>query len=120
MSKHITPTVYLLHFARKLGDPDSPRGCAQHYIGFAEHDLAARLERHHAGNGSKLMAAVTRAGIPWVCVRVWEGGTRELERTLKAHKRASDYCPYCRGEQPPPCERMPGRRAKAIERPMFR
>ncbi len=86
-------TVYLLHFVRKLGNQDNPRGQAQHYIGFAEHDLAARLERHHAGNGSRIMAAVAKAGIPWVLARVWEGGTRADERRLKSLKHASRLCP---------------------------
>ncbi len=36
-------TVYLLHFVRKLGNQDNPRGMAQHYIGFAEHDLASNV-----------------------------------------------------------------------------
>jgi predicted GIY-YIG superfamily endonuclease len=115
MNKHTT-TVYLIHFGRKLGNPASSRGQAQHYIGFAEHDLAARLERHHAGNGSRIMAAVTKAGIPWVLARTWEGGSRELERTLKSRKQASAFCPVCRGEMSVPTRR-PGRRPMA-ERPV--
>ena len=55
MKKHTTSTVYLIHLLRPLGNPNNPRGMASHYLGFAEHDLAARLERHHAGNGSRLM-----------------------------------------------------------------
>ncbi len=113
-------TVYLLHFVRKLGNQDNPRGMAQHYIGFAEHDLAARLERHHAGNGSRIMAAVARQGIPWVLARVWEGGTRDLERKLKARKNASSICPYCRGEVELPAPRVVGKRVPMKERPISR
>ncbi len=102
-------TVYLLHFVRKLGNQDNPRGMAQHYIGFAEHDLAARLERHRAGNGSRIMAAVARADISWVCVRTWEGASRDDERRLKSQKNAARLCPVCNGQitiEP----RRPGRR----------
>ena len=109
-------TVYLLHFVRKLGNQDNPRGMAQHYIGFAEHDLAARLERHHAGNGSRIMAAVTKAGIPWVLARVWEGASRDDERRLKSLKHASRLCPICRGEITIETRR-PGRRPMA-QRPV--
>lgn len=118
MSKHAT-TVYLIHFTRKLGNQDNPRGMAGHYIGFAEHDLAARLERHRAGNGSRIMAAVAKAGIPWQCVRTWEGG-RDLERQLKSHKQASDYCPVCRGEVESQGQggRVIGKRAPMRARPV--
>ncbi len=109
-------TVYLLHFVRKLGNPSNSRGMAQHYIGFAEHDLAARLERHRAGNGSRIMAAVTKAGIPWVLARVWEGASRDDERRLKSLKHASRLCPICRGEITIETRR-PGRRPMA-QRPV--
>lgn len=95
--KHSTTTVYLIHFTRKLGNPANPRAQAQHYIGQAV-DLAARLERHRAGNGAAIMAAVSRAGISWVCVRTWDDGTSE--QALKAQKNAARLCPVCRGEQP--------------------
>ncbi len=113
-------TVYLLHFVRKIGNQDNPRGMAQHYIGFAEHDLAARLERHHAGNGSRIMAAVAKAGIPWVLARVWEGASRSDERALKAQKHAARYCPYCRGDLPIPAARVVGKRVPMTQRPIFR
>ncbi len=116
--QHTTSCCYLIHFTRKLGNPESPRGQAGHYIGFAEHDLAARLERHRAGNGSRIMAAVSKAGITWVLARTWEGGSRDLERTLKARKQASDLCPICQGEQPPPGGRVIGQRARVITRPV--
>ena len=117
---HFT-TVYLLHFVRKLGNQANPHGSAQHYIGFAEHDLAARLERHHAGNGSKIMAAVTKQGIPWVLARTWEGASRDDERRLKSLKHASRLCPYCRGEVQLPAPRVVGKRMPMVDaRPIRR
>lgn len=43
-----------------------------------------------------LMAAVTRAGIPWRVVRTWEG-TRDDERRMKAQKNTKRVCPVCSG-----------------------
>lgn len=88
--------VYLIHFDRPLGNPDNPRGQAQHYIGYAA-DLEARLEAHRNGNGSALMAAVQRAGIGWSVARTWPDGDRALERRLKRMKAAPRLlCPICR------------------------
>ena len=88
--------VYLIHFDRPLGNPDNPRGQAQHYIGYAD-DLERRLAQHRSGNGSALMAAVTRAGIGWQVARTWPDGDRTLERRLKRMKAAPRLlCPICR------------------------
>lgn len=86
-------TVYLIHFARPLAH-------AQHYVGFTtdESTLEARLDHHRKGNGARLMAAVTFAGIPWDVVRVWPEGTRDFERSLKSHS-GTRYCPTCRGPE---------------------
>lgn len=86
-------TVYLIHFDTAVGNPASPRGMARHYIG-STGDIAARLAEHHAGNGSKLMAAVSAAGIGWELVRTWPGG-RTVERALKQRKAAPRLCPTC-------------------------
>jgi len=119
MKKSTTSTVYLIHLLRPLGNPNNRRGMASHYIGFAEHDLAARLERHRVGNGSRLMHAVAAAGIPWVLARTWEEGSRELERKLKSRKQASAFCPICRGEQEPPAGgRVIGKRVPLDSRPV--
>ena len=117
MKQHTTSTVYLIHLLRPLGNPNNPRGMASHYLGYAEHDLAARLERHRVGNGSRIMAAVAKAGIPWVLARVWEGASRDDERRLKSLKHASRLCPYCRGEVELPA-RVPGRRPMRDARPV--
>jgi len=86
-------TVYLLHFARPLGDLSNPRGQAQHYLGYAD-DLEARLEAHRKGNGSLIMRAVKEAGISWELVRTWKGG-RSLERQLKRQHNSPRFCPIC-------------------------
>lgn len=44
--------IYLIHFVR-------PYKHAKHYLGWTQ-DLSARLTAHRTGNGSRLMAVVTR------------------------------------------------------------
>jgi predicted GIY-YIG superfamily endonuclease len=84
-------TVYLIHF-------DRPYHHARHYIGYTE-DVDARLARHHAGNGAKLLAAVRRAGIGYEMVRTWEGVGRDFERKLKNQKNAPRLCPVCKARK---------------------
>jgi len=90
-------TVYLIHFDRPIGDLDNPRGQAQHYLGFTT-DLDARLEAHRTGNGSAIMAAVSRAGVDWTVSRTWKG-SRDLERRLKNQHNSPRLCPICRGDE---------------------
>jgi predicted GIY-YIG superfamily endonuclease len=80
-------TVYLLHF-------DKPYKQARHYLGYAD-DLEARLDRHKAGNGSRLVAVVAAQGIGFTLARTWQGD-RNLERRLKRMKMAPRLCPICR------------------------
>lgn len=82
--------VYLLHFDRAYAH-------ARHYLGYTE-NLAARLERHRAGNGARLVQVINQAGITWQCVRVWERADRELERRLKRQHNTARFCPLCRPE----------------------
>jgi hypothetical protein len=49
---------------------------------------------HRTGKGSKLMRAVTLAGIDWEVVRVWKNGTRSDERRFKGHS-STRLCPVC-------------------------
>lgn len=87
--------VYLIHFSRPIGSANA-HGKAQHYIGWTpDHNLAERLEAHYTGRGAHIMRAVSQAGIEWELVRTWRGG-RTKERALKNHKKAADFCPYCR------------------------
>ncbi|MCE5322114.1 hypothetical protein LLG46_02235 [bacterium] len=82
--------VYLIHF-------DRPYKHARHYIGFVEdaEGIEARMQRHEHGNGSRLMAVITQAGIPWRLVRVWPEGDRSFERRLKNRKKSKQLCPIC-------------------------
>lgn len=90
-------TVYLLHLSQPLG---SERHHAQHYIGQAV-DLDRRMCEHRRGgsNTAKLIQAAHRLGVGFTLARTWEGG-RDLEKKLKAQKKARLLCPICRGK---PC-----------------
>lgn len=79
--------VYLIHFEHKLHH-------AQHYIGYTD-NVEKRMKRHREGGGSKLISAITKAGIAWDLVRIWVGD-RALERRLKNQKKARCLCPVCR------------------------
>lgn len=93
---NVPGTVYLLHFDRPIGDPANPHAQAQHYIGWAA-NLNGRLAHHASGTGSRLMAAVSRAGIEWQVARTWEGETRNFERKLKNYHKTRQLCPICSG-----------------------
>lgn len=82
--------VYLLCFDKKFKH-------ARHYIGFAENQRTFELRmKHHAkGNGSKLMAAVAKAGIGFTVARTWPDGDRNFERKLKNRKEGPRLCPLC-------------------------
>ncbi len=88
--------VYLLHFDKRIGDLNNPRGQAQHYIGYAE-NVPARMKRHREGNGAKIMAFLAREGIGFTLVRVWIGD-KDLEKRLKRQHNARRFCPICRRE----------------------
>ncbi len=83
--------VYLIHFSRPLSH-------ARHYIGFAETDVEARLERHLAGRGAKLTRAAVDAGIELKIAVVWPHGDRSFERSLKNQKNTPKLCPFCNGQ----------------------
>lgn len=78
-------TVYVIHFKR-------PFGHARHYVGWAKR-LDQRLAHHRSGNGARLMASVSAAGIPWWVTRTWQA-SRTFERRLKGHS-GTRYCPEC-------------------------
>lgn len=92
-------TVYLLHFAEPLGNPDRPNraGLAQHYIGWAKDGrLLERIAEDQAGGPTapKIMQAAARLGIASELARLWEGGP-EQERRIKRQGGASRFCPLC-------------------------
>lgn len=101
MNRKKPDIVYLIHFESPIGNPDSPHGTAQHYLGTTT-DLERRLSNHRSGTSTKcsrIMAAVNEKGIPWALARTWErpeGDGYEYERKLKARKKASQLCPICR------------------------
>jgi putative endonuclease len=93
MGSNEAGTVYLIHFARPLGDLENPRGQAQHYLGWSS-DPEARVREHGNGNGAAIMRAVRDCGIRFQIVRTWSG-SRELERRIKNRKEAPALCPLC-------------------------
>ena len=82
---------YLLHFG--TAEQPAPYKHAGHYLGSAD-DLDARLAKHAAGQGARLLAVVKDAGIQWELARTWPGG-RARERQLKKQLGASRRCPMC-------------------------
>jgi predicted GIY-YIG superfamily endonuclease len=80
--------VYLIHF-------DRPYKHSRHYLGWTD-NVDARLERHRAGHGSRLMEVITDAGITWQLARTWQGD-RRFERWLKNKHGARGFCPICAG-----------------------
>ena len=88
MTKH-RGLVYVIHFKK-------PFKHAKHYIGFCEFgNLEKRMEAHRKGNGSKLMKAVTEAGIDWEVANIYENVDRGFERKLKNQKNSARFCPFC-------------------------
>jgi predicted GIY-YIG superfamily endonuclease len=83
--------VYLVHFEKPLHH-------ARHYVGYTD-SLDARMICHQNGNGSKLLRAVTGAGISWDVVRVWRDVDRTFERRIKNQKHSWRHCPVCREER---------------------
>ncbi len=83
--------IYLIHFSKPIG---SDKKMAQHYIGYAEGDPAARLALHRAGRGAKITRAAAERGIGLEIVRTWPGD-RAVERRLKQRGHAAKLCPVC-------------------------
>lgn len=79
--------VYLLHFSEYYHH-------ARHYIGYTT-SLDERLDAHNGGTGAKLIKAIREKGLSFEVVRVWENGSRKLERQLKRQKNSKRFCPIC-------------------------
>ena len=96
---HGPGTVYLLHFTEPYtGTPARPGNKPQvvrHYLGVAPVSLDRRLAAHRSGNGARLIAVITAAGIGFELARTWPP-EQGLERKLKRRKKARDMCPICR------------------------
>lgn len=82
-------TIYLIHFAK-------PYKHSRHYMGFTD-DLDARIERHRAGDGARLLRVIKDAGIDFEVARTWPGG-RLFERRLKRRRDSPKLCPVCNPE----------------------
>ncbi|MBO0802771.1 MAG: hypothetical protein J2P25_06810 [Nocardiopsaceae bacterium] len=82
----VGPVVYLIHL-------DPAYRHARHYLGWTD-DLPARLAKHWAGTGARLLAVAREAGGSWHLARTWPG-TRALERALKDMRVAPKLCPEC-------------------------
>lgn len=80
-------TVYLIHFHHKLNH-------AGHYVGYTD-NIEKRMSCHQNGNGSKLMKAISVAGISWEVARIWQNVDRNFERSLKNRKNTPKLCPVC-------------------------
>lgn len=85
--------VYLLHFIDPVTGEHVRYRHAGHYRGWTP-DLFARLAKHEAGHGARLLAVVRAAGITWTLARTWPG-TRYEERRLKNTGGAARHCPLC-------------------------
>lgn len=92
-SAHRGGSVYLLHL--EPGLPVTGNRVARHYLGFAEHDVAARVAQHVRRQGSPLVAAVIAAGGRVTLERVWTGVDRGFERRLKRRHETPRLCPRC-------------------------
>lgn len=82
--------VYLYHFDRPYPAGVRP----QHYVGFAK-NVQKRELVHLAGNGAKLLAAVSAAGITWKVAKVWVGD-RHFERKIKRERHYHRHCIFCK------------------------
>ena len=86
-------SVYMLHF--EPGLPVTGYRVARHYLGFAEHDVDARIEQHLRRHGSPLVVAVLAAGGVVTLERVWTGVDRGFKRRLKRRHETPRLCPRC-------------------------
>lgn len=84
------PTVYLIHFER-------PFRHSRHYLGFTN-NLLARIAKHRAGQGARLMEVIGWYGIEFDVVRTWRGD-RKLERRLKNWHAGPRLCPICQARR---------------------
>lgn len=98
-------TLYIGHFAEKIGNPSNPRFQAQHYLGYAEPSRKcgnrwisgydARVQEHMEGRGAKITRYVIRRGIPIVFFPIKRKATRDEERKLKRAGHYNRLCPVC-------------------------
>jgi hypothetical protein len=85
-------TVYLFHFSAPLGNLSNPRAQARHYLGFTE-DLDARIAKHLAGKGAKIVAAALKQGLVFEIYH-WPAPLA-TEKLIKRRKETHVFCPAC-------------------------
>lgn len=88
--------VYVIHFARPLGNPNNRRAMAQHYSGFAINPLE-RFAEHKAGSGSKITRAAVQQGIDLVLVDYWPAVLLSEYEVKTRLKRTPRLCTICCG-----------------------
>jgi predicted GIY-YIG superfamily endonuclease len=95
---HGPGTCYLLHFTEPYAGTPARTGnkpqIVSHYLGLAPVSLGRRLAAHRSGNGARLIAVISAAGIGWELARTWPPAPG-LERRLKKRKKARELCPIC-------------------------
>ena len=90
------PTVYLLH----LKIPEGCNWVTRHYIGYTTRSVKARLKRHRAGDGARMLALANNLGIRYNVVKTWNFETREeayaFEQRFKQAGHYARHCKVCR------------------------
>lgn len=100
VGRHPAATVYLLHFEEGLAcHTGAYQRRAQHYVGMTD-NLVERMRAHVQGDGSRLVAALLRAGQTPLLVREWvcrsRTQARHVEWIIKRRtKNARTLCPIC-------------------------
>ena len=85
--------IYVIHFRDAFHH-------ARHYIGCCN-QLRARLARHAAGHGARLLQVLGEQDRPWELGGVYQctlTDLRTVERWTKRQKHSSAYCEVCRGQ----------------------
>lgn len=82
--------VYVLKFARPIGNPDKPFASARYYVGYsADENLPDLIRAHWEGtSGVNIVSHFRAQGIPFTVVNVLWGLDRTDERRIK---RSGNY-----------------------------
>lgn len=81
-------TVYVLLFSSPLGNPNTPHGTAQTYIGWCRSEYPERrVAKHVRGQGAAIVRAAVEQGLEVRIAAVIPGATRADERRLKDWKK---------------------------------
>jgi len=91
-------TVYVLHFDHPYWKAGN--SICQHYVGYTK-DLPVCLDKHRAGNGSKLCAYAVRQGITFELVHEEhypsQSEARKRKIWIKRHGGGKRFCSLCQG-----------------------